>query len=125
MTRSVLVRTAWIAGVGMFAGFGLWMFASPRSFYTALATYPPLHVHFLRDAGAFNIGLGAGLLAALRFKDALATALVAAATASVFHVASHVIDIEAGGKPSDPWLLGLFALVMTAGAMARLKEVSR
>ena len=109
----------------MFVGFGLWMFASPRSFYTALATYPPLHVHFLRDAGAFNVGLGAGLLVGLRLKDALATALAAAATAAVFHAASHVIDIEAGGKPTDPWLLALFALVMVAGATARIKEVGR
>jgi hypothetical protein len=54
---------------------GLWAFAAPRSFFESVATYPPFNVHLLHDIGAFNLGLGATLLLALAWADALLVAL--------------------------------------------------
>ena len=122
VTKSVIVRAAWVAGIGFFVGLGLWEFVAPRSFYDALAVYPPFNAHFLRDGGAFNLGIGAGLLAGVHFRDGLTVALIAAAAGSFFHALSHFIDVDLGGKATDPWLLSLFALVVTAGAVARMKE---
>src|SRR5688572_4680738 len=65
---------ALLAGL-FFLGFGLWAFFDPRSFYEQIATYPPYNKHFLHDAGAFQIGIGATLLLALQWKDGLAVAL--------------------------------------------------
>jgi hypothetical protein len=39
------------------------------------------------------------------------------------HVISHIIDRDLGGKPTDVPLLGLLAVVIIAGFVARTKEV--
>lgn len=124
-TRSVVVRVAWLAGLAFFLGLGAWEFASPRTFYDALAVYPPFNAHFLRDGGAFTMGIGAGMLAGARWRDGLTVALVGAAAACVLHTVSHVVDVDAGGRPTDPWLLGVLAAVVTTGAVLRVKEVGR
>lgn len=124
-TNSIIVRVAWVAGVAFYAGIGLWAFFSPRSFYEAVAIFPPFNAHFLRDAGAFQLGIGAGLIAAARFRDGLLVVLVGAGAASVLHAVGHFVDADLGGKPSDPWLLSLFAVVMVVGAVQRSKEVRR
>ena len=122
-TNSIIVRVAWVAGVAFFAGLGLWAFFSPQSFYDAIAGFPPFNAHFLRDAGAFMFGIGAGLLAVMRFSDGLTVALMGTGAGAVIHAAAHFIDADLGGKPSDPWALSLFAIMMVAGAVARVKEV--
>jgi uncharacterized protein YjeT (DUF2065 family) len=50
---------------------GLWAFTAPRSFFEAVATYPPFNQHLLHDIGAFNLGLGTTLLLALAWADGL------------------------------------------------------
>ena len=125
MTGSILVRASWLAGVGFFVGLGLWEFVSPRSFYEVVAVYPPFNAHFLRDGGAFSMGIGAGLLAAPKIRDGLAVSLIATAAGSLFHALSHFIDADLGGRATDPWVLFLFALVVSAGAMSRVKEAIR
>jgi len=124
MTRSNVVRAALATAIGFFVVIGAWAFASPKNFYDVLAEYPPLNAHFLRDVGAFNLGIGAGLLASLRWKDAVVASLGGASAASVMHAVSHIIDRDAGGKATDAPLLWLLAVVIVAGFVARLKEVS-
>ncbi len=113
-----------LAGV-FFLAIGVWAFSAPSSFYDQIATFPPYNRHFLHDAGAFQIGIGASLLASLRWRDAQFVALIGAAAGSSMHALSHVIDHtwrNLGGKDSDAPLLGLLAVLLIAGAVARWKS---
>ena len=123
-SRSWVVRVAWLAGVVFFVVLGTWPFLSPHSFYDTLATFPPFNAHLMRDIGVFTMGVGAALLAALRWRDGMAVALVGAAAASVLHVVSHIVDSDKGGKATDIPLLSLLAILLIVGAVARIKEVS-
>ena len=101
-------------------GAGLWAFAGPRSFYDLIATYPPYHAHFIRDIGAFLLGLGAVLIGALMWRDVAFVVLLGSTVAAGFHWASHLIDRQHGGTGADPWLTGLFALLLVAGLVLRV-----
>lgn len=125
MSNSNVVRGAWLAGVGFFVVLGGWPFLSPGSFFDALAPFPPYNAHLLRDVGVFTLGTGGALVAAALRRDALFAALAGASVAAVLHVVSHIVDADKGGRDSDPWLLGLFAVVMVAGAVGRVREVDR
>jgi multicomponent Na+:H+ antiporter subunit D len=48
---------------------------APTSFFEQAATFEPYNAHFIRDLGAFQIGLGAVLLLAAFSRDALLVAL--------------------------------------------------
>jgi hypothetical protein len=100
-------------------GSGAWAFFAPRSFYDAIATFPPYNVHFLHDIGAFLLGIGVALAAALRWRDALFVALLGGAAAASFHWVSHVLDRDRGGAASDPWTLGVFALLLVVALVLR------
>jgi hypothetical protein len=111
-----------IAVVGglLFVGFGLWAFAAPRSFFDTVAVFEPYNAHFIRDIGAFQVGLGAVLLLATWWRDALLVALSGVAVGAAFHVVSHIIDRDAGGDPAtDIPFFALIALLLAGGAVAR------
>lgn len=113
------------AGVGL-VGFGAWAFLGPLSFYEAVAAFPPPNVHFLRDIGAFQIGLGAVLLLALVSSDALLGSLAGVAVGSAVHLVGHLLDIDRGGRPvRDITLLSLLTVVLAAGAVLRRRELRR
>lgn len=123
MGRSLLVRVAWTLALVASLGAGMWAFFSPRSFFDALAAYPPYNAHLLRDIGAFNFGIGMTLLAALRFRDGLLVALTGVAAAAVAHALSHFIDRGAGGRETDPYLFALFAVLLVAASVVRSREI--
>ena len=104
---------------------GVWAFAVPASFFAHIAAFPPYNEHFLHDIGAFSIGLGAAAVAGLLVADGLTAVLGGIAVGSVLHEIAHIMDRAAGGKPSDPWLLGLLALVVVAGAVAAARSIGR
>lgn len=104
---------AWCGAVGAaIVVQGLWAFLAPRSFYDALATFPPYNSHFLRDIGAIQIGVGvAGVVGALRVRAAVA-GLAGLVAFQIPHVYSHVVDRDNGGRPGfDIPALSLLALV--------------
>jgi hypothetical protein len=57
-------------------------------------------MHYLPDAGAFQLGLGTSLLSALWWSDALFVALAGWTVGTVFHERSHIIDRDPGGRGS-------------------------
>jgi hypothetical protein len=122
---SRLARLVAFAVGALMALLGLWALVAPQSFYDTLATYPPYNKHLFHDIGAFQLGIGSTLLIGSVIGDALLVALIGGAVGSVLHAASHVVDRDLGGKPSDPWLLGLLALVVVAGAVLRARELKR
>lgn len=107
-----------VAGI-LLTGSGAWAFFAPRSFADTVATFPPYNVHLIHDVGAFLLGLGATLLAALRWRDALFVALLGGTVAAAFHAASHIMDRHLGGAVSDPWLLTGFAVLLLVALVAR------
>lgn len=119
--RRAVVGITGLAGVGHVA-LGAWAFLAPRSFYTQVATFPPYHEHFLHDVGAFLVGLGVALLAALVWRDALFVALAGGTTAALLHWLSHVRDHDHGGRVSDPWTLGAFALLLVIALGLRFRS---
>jgi hypothetical protein len=108
MSRHVVRGTVLLAAA-FYTLFGAWALLAPQSFFETVAPFPPYNEHFLHDAGAFQLGLGAALLAALARRSALVAALAGAAVASVLHAGAHAVDGHLGGRPTDPWVLGLLA----------------
>jgi hypothetical protein len=99
------------------AALGLWAIFAPMSFFAHIATYPPYNEHLVHDLGAFQFGLGATLLAALISSDALVVALAGNALGAVVHFAVHIADAELGERASDPWTVGLLAVVVVVALL--------
>lgn len=114
-----LARGAALVGGLFLAGFGLWAAFDPRSFFDAVAPWPPFNRHFIHDIGAFQIGLGLALVLALLLPDALLVALGSAGVGQTVHALVHVADRDLGGKATDPLLMGLLAVLLVAGAIGR------
>ena len=106
------VRVICILGAVTFIGAGAWAMIDPQSFFDNLATYPPYNEHLLHDIGAFQIGLGAGLVAALMRHTGVQVALIAAGVGSAFHALAHFMDTELGGKSTDPWMIATLAVLL-------------
>lgn len=117
--------SAWVTAVGWVGAVfylvnGLWAMAWPATFQRVVAPFDPLNVHYLRDAGAFSLGLGIALILGLTIeRRALPTALLAGGIASVAHAASHIVDQAAGGRPIlDIPSLGVLGLALLAAGWA-------
>ncbi len=99
--------------------FGGWMRVDPAGF-AEWANWPN-HVHFLHDAGVFQLGIGLMMLCALRWPDALAVVLFGFAFANTFHAINHAMDADLGGNSSDFWTLGAVSLIAIAALGVRLR----
>ncbi|HJP65508.1 MAG TPA: hypothetical protein VKA30_04300, partial [Actinomycetota bacterium] len=97
---------------------GAWSFLAPHSFFDSVATWPPYNRHLFHDAGAFQLGIAAALVAGIAGRSALSTGLWAATVGSVLHAASHWLDSDLGGRSSDPILLTVLAAVLAAGLIS-------
>lgn len=118
MTGRSFPAVAAAIGGFTFVGFGVWALVAPSGFYDAVALFEPYNAHFVRDIGAFQVGLGATLLlAAFLTSDALAAALVGVGSGAVLHVVSHLASVDDGGTPEFdvPALSILGALLIVAG----------
>ncbi|MCA1726989.1 MAG: hypothetical protein LC722_04880 [Actinobacteria bacterium] len=115
--RRFVTVVAWGAAL-TFLVTGAWAFLAPRSFFDVVATYPPYNVHLFHDLGAFQLGIGAALVAGLLGRGGLATGLWGAAAGTVVHALSHVMDADRGGRSSDPVLFGLLAAVIVAALVS-------
>src|SRR6266536_3557619 len=83
----------------------------------------PAAEHFIHDLGAFQVGIGVTLLLAVIWSDALALALAGFLVGNTVHAVNHVVDLDLGGRGSDPWLLGLVSVLIAAALALRLKEI--
>jgi hypothetical protein len=108
-----------LAGAGMLAA-GIWAGMAPRSFARFVAF--PYHEHFLHDLGAFQVGIGATLLLALAWRDAPTVALAGFLVANTLHAVSHAIDLDLGGRASDPYAIGVLSLLAAAALVLRVRQ---
>jgi hypothetical protein len=111
-TQTTIARVATATGAVFFLLFGGWAFLDPSSFYDRIASWPPYNQHLTRDAGAFQVGIGVSLAAVLFGMKGIPAVLAGAATAAILHAVSHVIDYGDGGRSSDPYILGIVALLL-------------
>ena len=118
--RGYVITVTLLAGAGMLAA-GIWSLAAPRAFAEAVKF--PYAEHFIHDLGAFQVGIGATLLLAVVWSDALALALGGFLVGNTVHAVNHVVDLDLGGRGSDPWLLGLASLLIAVALALRLKEI--
>lgn len=118
--RRIQAIVTWttLFGAVFFVVFGVWALLWPHNFYDTVAEFPPFNLHLFHDAGAFQLGIGASLLGAVLWSDAVFVALLGGSVAAVVHAISHVVDRELGGTASGPWSLsGLALLLVTATAL--------
>ena len=118
--RGYVSAVTLLAGAGML-GAGIWCLAAPRSFAEAVKF--PYAEHFIHDLGAFQAGIGVTLLLAVAWSDALALALAGFLVANSVHAVNHALDLDLGGRASDPWLLGLASLLIAVALGLRLREL--
>ncbi|SCG40080.1 PPOX class F420-dependent oxidoreductase [Micromonospora inositola] len=100
---------------------GVWALVAPASFSSAV-DFPPSE-HFVHDVGAFQLGIGATLLLALIWSDALAVALAGYLVGGAAHTVSHAIDGEVGGSAVQTWLVLLLAVLALVALVYRLREL--
>lgn len=118
--RAYLITvTALVAA--MTVGIGIWCLADPASF-ADFAGFRR-HEHFVHDLGAFHLGLGATLLLALIWADALATALAGFIVANTVHTVNHMVDLDLGGSTAQAWLLGAVSVALIAAFVLRLRQL--
>jgi PPOX class probable F420-dependent enzyme len=116
-----VVRTATILFGALTAAVGVWAMVWPDSF-SAAVNFPP-HRHFLHDVGAFELGIGATLLLATIWTDAVAVALAGYLVGGVAHTAAHAVDIHLGGSNGQTWLIGLLTVLAAVVLVVRLREL--
>lgn len=122
MNQKLFVVIVAAIGAVFFIAPGIWAFIDPESFYDELAPFEPYNEHFIHDIGAFQVGIGAALAAALwRRADALFAALAGATVGSIFHTVAHFIDHDLGGKDSDVFVFTAATVLLAAGAVVSFR----
>lgn len=102
---------------------GVWAFFWPFGFYESVATFPPFNLHLFHDAGAFQLGIAAAMIGGLIWRDALLVGLVGGAVGATIHAISHILDVDLGGRTSDPYVLSGLAVLLVIAAVARARAV--
>jgi PPOX class probable F420-dependent enzyme len=100
---------------------GVWALFWPGSFAEAVKF--PEHTHFLHDIGAFQIGIGVTLALAVPWRDPLAVVLTGFLVGNTIHTVNHAVDLDLGGRDSDPWLLGLLSVLIAVALVRRLRQL--
>lgn len=111
-----------IAALSMLAT-GAWARVDPSGF-AGWANWPN-HVHFLHDAGVFQIGIGLMMLLALWWRDPIGVVLSGFIFTNTFHALNHMLDLEHGGHTYDAWLFLTLSLLAGVGLAARLRWTRR
>ena len=101
--------------------FGVWAYFAPVSFIDYV-NYAPYNEHLTHDAGAFQIGIGLGLITALLWDNTLGAALTGFVAASGLHSWSHFTDRHIGGHGSDVPLLGATTLLGLVAVVLLLRR---
>jgi len=100
---------------------GVWAVLAPRSFADVVDF--PYNEHFVHDAGAFQVGIGATLLLALAWRDGLALALAGFLVSNTVHAVNHAADLDLGGNGLQLWTLVAWSVLVAAALVVRLRQL--
>ena len=113
-----LVTAALVLGALNYLVPGFWAYIAPSHFQSVVAPWASLGEHFLRDAGAFSIGFGISVVAALFWRDAIIVVLIGISVASLLHAISHTIDADYLAAA----FLGAFGILYALACVARVRS---
>lgn len=83
------------------------------------------HVHFLHDAGVFQMGIGLMMLAGFWVRDALTLGLGGFLFVNTFHALNHALDHHLGGSLLATWFLLGLSVLATVGLWLRVRRLRR
>jgi hypothetical protein len=119
-SRRERVVAAGTLGVGLTqVALGVWMAASPGSFFDVIGGFGAFNDHYLRDVATFYLAIGIALVIAARRPAWRVPVLWLAVLQYAFHVVNHVVDV---GDAEPSWVgpLDVGLLVLAAAAFALL-----
>ncbi|MFB9903127.1 hypothetical protein [Allokutzneria oryzae] len=122
-TGTRFVQVVVVLGALFMLVIGIWMRLWPDHF-ARVVNFPP-HVHFLHDAGVFQIGIGMMMLFALRWRDVIALVLAGFFLTNTLHAVNHVEDLHLGGRATDWVYLTALSLVTLVALVVRLRHLRR
>lgn len=115
------VTAATLLGALLMLPAGFWLLIDPVSFANTV-NFPP-HIHFEHDAGAFQLGIGTMLLLSLVWRDGPVLLLTGFLVANTIHAVNHAVDLDLGGRASDPWALLAVSLIAGVALWRRLRQL--
>ena len=113
-----LITAALVLGALNFLVPGFWAYIAPSHFQSVVAPWASLGEHFLRDGGAFSIGFGISVVAALFWRDAITVVLIGISVAALLHAISHMIDADYLAAA----FLGAFGILYAVACVARVRS---
>jgi hypothetical protein len=119
----VAIARGVIALVGVLdVGAALALLLVPEWFYSTFAEFPPFNRHYAGDAGAFLLGIGAGLIVAARDPRRYSALLLIGIGVSWLHAVNHLYDaLEHAGTGragvADALLIVGVAFALTVAAV--------
>jgi hypothetical protein len=111
-----LFRTLLVLFGAIAFGTGLWLAASPGTFYDVIAPFAPRSDHFMRDIATFELALGLAFFMAVSRPSWRAPVLFFGAVQATAHAINHLVDIS----DTDPGWLGPFNFIAIAISAAVL-----
>lgn len=116
-----VTATVFVLGAAQLV-LGLWCLLDPRGF--AHVVRQDYGGHFVKDAGAFQIGLGTTLMAILLCRDPYVIVLTGFVVGNSVHAAGHYADLPIGGHPRDVVLLASASVLAAAACLARWRQTA-
>jgi hypothetical protein len=109
---------------------GIATLLAPMWFFQNIGAFAPFNRHYEGDLGAFQLGIGVGLLLAARAPARHRLLLGAAAVGNLVHAFNHTYDAVISHAPLGYWLsdtapLYLFAIMLillSLGALGSLRQ---
>ena len=121
LARLVVPAIAVVAAIQL--GTMLWMLVDPRGFFDQLGPFGVYNGHYLRDAAAFQGGLGLALAASIVWPVLRAGAVAAVLASTALHAVNHWVDVGDAHAGSSAGIVDAISLTLLAIALAALLRV--
>lgn len=118
IARLVTPAIALIAAIQL--ATALWMVVAPHDFFNQVGPFGAYNGHYLRDAAAFEGGLGLALAAALAWPVLRAGALAATLASTALHAVNHWVDVGEAHAGSNAGIVDAVSLTLLAVVLAGL-----
>jgi hypothetical protein len=96
---------------------GVAMLLTPMWFFAAIGTFPPFNRHYTGDMGAFQVGLGIGLLVAARAPARQRLLILSATIGNLLHALNHAYDAVLSRASLGYWLADTAPLLVLTLAL--------